>query len=277
MKSYLFAKAMAVTCVTSLAALTVASPRVQQVGQSGATRPAPSVVPVAPTSVPAVPSDGGPLQSWSPEVARRTTGAAIDRPIVHHGIPGDQIVDGIYIEPSFSGHTTPREISSGKFPALPVDPAPAEGGYQIGCPCTFGTFENEPDCGFGNGLCDANSETVNGGCNMAVPAFSPLALGETYCGTSYWSGSCRDTDWFEFTLTQTTRVTWRATAEFDYQLLILGDGTGNCPAGVVAAGLFGACTEGSISATLPENSGSLILWFISITLMPGFRLRLMAS
>jgi hypothetical protein len=55
---------------------------------------------------------------------------------------------------------------------------------------------------------------LNGGCNMAIPAFEPIIIGETKCGTAWCNGSVRDTDWHLFTLTQQAKVTWKANAEF---------------------------------------------------------------
>jgi PKD repeat protein len=70
------------------------------------------------------------------------------------------------------------------------------------CP-VGGTPENE--------VCGGDA---NGGCNMAVPAYEPLACGQSICGTSWATGGTRDTDWFEFTLTQPSTVTWTVDAEF---------------------------------------------------------------
>jgi PKD repeat protein len=68
---------------------------------------------------------------------------------------------------------------------------------------------------------------ANGGCNMTVPAFEPIVCGETKCGTGWFDGSNRDTDWYEFTLTDSTKVTWSGAAEFSY---ILGLIAAPCPA-----------------------------------------------
>jgi hypothetical protein len=78
-----------------------------------------------------------------------------------------------------------------------------------GVPCVVecpsgSTTEDEP-CG----------SDLNGGCNMATPAFESIALGETVCGTVWFDGSTRDTDWFLFTLDDWYEVTVTAEAEFD--------------------------------------------------------------
>jgi hypothetical protein len=76
------------------------------------------------------------------------------------------------------------------------------------CPCIVpcppeGVAEGEP-CG----------EDTNGGCNMASPAFEPLACGETICGTGWADSSLRDTDWFEVVVDEPTIFTWAVEAEF---------------------------------------------------------------
>jgi PKD repeat protein len=70
--------------------------------------------------------------------------------------------------------------------------------------CPVGAITENETCGTDN----------NGGCNMPTPAYVPLACGETFCGTSWATGGTRDTDWFEFTLTQPSTVTWTVDAEF---------------------------------------------------------------
>lgn len=81
------------------------------------------------------------------------------------------------------------------------------GQFFTGCvatDCPVGAIAENETCGADN----------NGGCNMQAPAYMPLACGETVCGTSWANGGTRDTDWFEFTLTQPSTVTWTVDAEF---------------------------------------------------------------
>jgi hypothetical protein len=49
--------------------------------------------------------------------------------------------------------------------------------------------ENEP--------CGADT---NGGCNMVLPTFEPIACGDSVCGTVWADGGIRDTDWYEINL-----------------------------------------------------------------------------
>jgi hypothetical protein len=80
-------------------------------------------------------------------------------------------------------------------------------------------------------------EDLNGGCNMTVPAFEPLLCGETKCGTGWYNGGLRDTDWYEFSLTETTDVTWSGSAEFS---MVLGFIASPCPATAFIAYSSGA-------------------------------------
>ncbi len=55
---------------------------------------------------------------------------------------------------------------------------------------------------------------TNGGCNMATPVFEPAYCNETICGTAWFDGSTRDTDWYELVLTDSAYVTVTGIAEF---------------------------------------------------------------
>ncbi|MCH8880776.1 MAG: hypothetical protein IID34_12960 [Planctomycetes bacterium] len=96
-------------------------------------------------------------------------------------------------------------------PACDVDCDPAK------------TPENEPDCGI-------PEDTVNGGCNMDSPLFSPITCGESYCGTAQFDGTTRDTDWYELIVTEPLKeITWCATSEFDVVVgLVNTGGSGDC-------------------------------------------------
>ena len=73
------------------------------------------------------------------------------------------------------------------------------GACDVTCP-GGATDENEPDCG-------DPVDTVNGGCNSDPAVFSSINCGETVCGTSFFDGTYRDTDWYELVLTQDMDVT----------------------------------------------------------------------
>ena len=67
---------------------------------------------------------------------------------------------------------------------------------------------------------------TNDGCNVSPEAFQPLSLGETVCGTFWASGGVRDTDWYEFTLSETSIVTWEIRSDVPATALLL---SGACP------------------------------------------------
>lgn len=65
-------------------------------------------------------------------------------------------------------------------------------------PC-HGDAEGEP--------CDELVDTINGGCNSTPEAFGSITLdGPAVCGTTWAVGGTRDTDWFSFSLTETTPI-----------------------------------------------------------------------
>ncbi len=79
-------------------------------------------------------------------------------------------------------------------------------------------YEVEPcivDCPDGASTeSEACGDDSNGGCNMDVPAFEPIACDEVLCGTIWADGGTRDTDWFEIVTDTPMILTWEATAEF---------------------------------------------------------------
>jgi len=99
--------------------------------------------------------------------------------------------------------------------------------YVVECP-SGGTPEGEPTG------CDY-PDITNGGCNSDTPVFGSIECGETVCGKSgtfeiagEWY---RDTDWYQFTLTELTSCTFIVQAEFPVLFgLIETDpiGSGDC-------------------------------------------------
>jgi len=83
------------------------------------------------------------------------------------------------------------------------------GPCEVDCP-PGGTPENELNCGL-------PTDTVNGGCNSTPPVFSPIACGQTYCGTAAFDDviGFRDTDWYQVTFATDTEFTWTVEAEFE--------------------------------------------------------------
>lgn len=131
--------------------------------------------------------------------------------------------------------------------------SPKQDAEQRGCPVTCppgATIEVEANCGL-------PTDTVNGGCNSVPPVFSPIACGETVCGTGAFDGATRDTDWYKLVLTQQTFVTWTGEADFDLVIGIVNNfGVDSC-AGVASFldfAVTGACVPASASACLPAGT-----------------------
>jgi hypothetical protein len=89
--------------------------------------------------------------------------------------------------------------------------------------------ENEPT------IPDEGDDVTNGGCNSAVPVFTPITVGQTYCGTAntylYAGSQYRDTDWYRLDLTGSPLfwdLTWTVTAEFPLIIFMVDAGTENC-------------------------------------------------
>ncbi len=77
-------------------------------------------------------------------------------------------------------------------------------------------------------LCGENS---NGGCSMALPAFEPIACGETVCGTVWADAGTRDTDWYEVVVTEDVQLTLTGQAEFPLVIGLIESsmcGSGDC-------------------------------------------------
>jgi len=55
---------------------------------------------------------------------------------------------------------------------------------------------------------------TNGGCNMATPAFEPIAIGESVLGTVWATTEVRETDGYQVVVAQTTPLIWTVSAEF---------------------------------------------------------------
>jgi len=215
----------------------------------------------------AAPSTGDVFYSFTPATTDNyivsTCGSALDTVLaVFTSCPGDQFVDMVGCNDDFCGLQSQVTVAMtagvtytirvagwngavGTFVVLAdIAPPPAD---CAACP-PGGINENEPDCGL-------LGDTVNGGCNSAPPVFTSIAVGQTACGTGAFDGTTRDTDWYEFTLTSDTQVTWTVTAEFD---LLIGFLPGVCPATAFIDGTAQTTTEPCITiastACLPAGT-----------------------
>ena len=108
------------------------------------------------------------------------------------------------------------------------------------------TSESELTCG----------EDINGGCNLASPAFDPIANGQTVTGTLFDSRTLRDTDWFEFTVDRPSRVniTYSAQAPSVVSVLARPDAPGQC---LNVVSFFGEDSDYAQSCTTRTASGEL--------------------
>ena len=130
------------------------------------------------------------------------------------------------------------------------------------CPCITpcppgGIAEGETPCS------DGYVDTFNGGCDVALPAFSPISLGETVCGESgmFDIGGPDpepDHDWYELTVTQATEIVWAAEAEFPPRLWIY-DAAGGCPATPLASNAALECDPFGISAEVGPGTYWLVI------------------
>jgi hypothetical protein len=94
--------------------------------------------------------------------------------------------------------------------------------------CSSATAEEGEPCG----------EDLNGGCNDLVNGAVSLAdLGDVICGNYWAEGSFRDTDWYEFTLTENKIVSFSLQGQIQSNIFLVG---ASCPAGVIATGIGAA-------------------------------------
>src|SRR5262249_46006294 len=106
--------------------------------------------------------------------------------------------------------------------------------------------ENEPDCG-------QPSDTANGGCTVP-PRFPPIQCGQTVCGTGVWDPIwfALDNDFYAFTLTQPTDVTFSMTADFEPFMAFFG---GSCPSLQQIDSTVGAgCMLATLSRCFPAGT-----------------------
>jgi hypothetical protein len=103
--------------------------------------------------------------------------------------------------------------------------------------CAAATVEEGEICG--------NDD--NGGCNNPANLVSALEVGDVVCG-SYWAeASIRDTDWYEFTVTENKVLTFSVEGEIPTNLFLA---TASCPASVIQ---FAQTTPGSCAPAVLEN------------------------
>jgi hypothetical protein len=114
------------------------------------------------------------------------------------------------------------------------------------CPCSGAPPEGEVGCG-------VPTDTFNGGCNSSPPVYSAIACGGTVCGNGAFNGSYRDTDWYQFTVTGPTSVTWTLTGEYGIVAGILDN---NCPPNLLSFVQGPACTP--VVAVASVSAGTYV-------------------
>jgi hypothetical protein len=124
---------------------------------------------------------------------------------------------------------------------------------QVECPSGAGD-EGEP-CG----------DDTNGGCNSPIPVFRDITCGETVCGTGWFDGSLRDTDWYRLVLNGFYEITWTVQAEFEALIGPLGSnnpGSGDCAdltGSISPAGFTLECEELSVTTLLGPGTHFLFV------------------
>ena len=53
---------------------------------------------------------------------------------------------------------------------------------------------------------EACGDDINGGCNMEEPQYTIVSPDETICGSAWYEGNTRDTDWFKMVLEEPTDI-----------------------------------------------------------------------
>jgi hypothetical protein len=110
-------------------------------------------------------------------------------------------------------------------------------------------------------------DDTNGGCNMDVPQFEPIACMTTVCGTGWFDGGTRDTDWYEYIPVNDDTMTFAVEAEFDVlfglieQIVPGVPGCDNITGYVSPYALMPDCTPASV--TFPVTAGGTFYVFVA--------------
>jgi len=127
-------------------------------------------------------------------------------------------------------------------------------------PTPGATPDNEPDCGL-------PTDTVNAGCNVTPNNFGALTCGQTVQGTVRANNAARDTDWYSFTLTESTTVSWTVVGQADMIFGFIRNSTNLATPPVCGAtlainpvGTSIPCQCGTVSVTLGAGT-----WFTFVS------------
>ncbi len=117
--------------------------------------------------------------------------------------------------------------------------ATTRGGACFDC-CGADIIEDEPNCG-------VPLDNTNGGCNYPGILATPIQLGDKICAEAAAFGGTRDLDWYRFTLTTTTTVTFTVNAPFPSLAAIVSN---DCFFSIAFSTFQPACVPNSLSASL---------------------------
>jgi hypothetical protein len=102
---------------------------------------------------------------------------------------------------------------------------------------------------------------ANGGCGSIPPVYGVIADGETVCGTSYYDGTHRDTDWYRISVGIGEPLTYTVTvqAEFDVQVMLIRDDGEDCTDLEIEYAEGGPC-QVVVLSTACEPSSADYIW-----------------
>ncbi len=130
--------------------------------------------------------------------------------------------------------------------------------YSRGASCVDCTGANVVEV---EANCGTPTDNTNGGCNYAGNLMTPISIGDKICAGASAFGSIRDLDWYSFTLTSTTTVTFTINANFPTLNYIT---TADCAFGIVFNNFTGPCVPNQVTATLPAGN------YVAIAAIDGF-------
>jgi hypothetical protein len=107
------------------------------------------------------------------------------------------------------------------------------------CPINA-AVENEP-CGGDD----------NGGCNSNPAEFQSIQCGQSICGTMFSFSNVRDTDWYQFTVTAPSVVTWTVQVEAPIEAMLLDTA---CPPTIFHQGTTDRCGSAVATALLAPGT-----------------------
>jgi hypothetical protein len=151
------------------------------------------------------------------------------------------------------------ELNPGEYQVCVAGYGINHGDYQLDItlppPCDIqcppeSVAEGEVDC------FDGYFDVFNGGCNSSPPMFDTIDPEEIICGTSgtflFEGVSHRDSDWFQFTLAESSRVSFDGETEFSASFMVLD--ADNCDSLEVLDQITsGPCQTYSTSLILPPG------------------------